>query len=202
MKRTALFALLIGAVALTFTANAYAQADSTNAGSPPGQAVGFVDEDGDGINDNSMAQHRQQAMKQRGERVVQASRARLLQTVMEQLTPEQVTQIEELIASLRAEDKTLAEIHTAVGTALTDLGITLPEEWNATPQQIMQQNRLNTQQQEQIRTMVQTMQSAGATPEQIREAVAAQYQEWGKAMPGLQYGNRNRTRTSQPATEE
>ena len=210
MKRYALLALLMAAVVYAFAGVAMAQTDDTEteettteatSGGGAGTGINFVDEDGDGINDNSMARHRAQAMKQRGERVLAANRARLLETLTAQLTEEQQTELQTLLTTLREEGKTPTEIHTAVGAKLVEYGVTLPEEWNQTPQQAMQQNRLSTQQREEVRALVQSMQADGKTREEIRAAVAAKYEEWGKEMPGLRYGARNRQRAQQQTSE-
>ena len=107
-----------------------------------------------------------------------------LEELRAQLTEEQVTELDALIATLREEGKTPAEVHEAVGAKLVEFGLTLPDTWNETPAGYAAANRLTEEQRTELHALMQQLIGEGATRDEIRAAVAAKYDEWGKVMPG------------------
>lgn len=168
MKRTTLFAYLFGAIALAFASGASAR---------PADGIGFVDENGDGINDIAAVRHSlvwraymQEQTTMRGQ-------------VDAQLSDEQKTELHDLVASLREEGATRETIHAAVTGKLTEFGVTLPEYWGLSALEYADAIGLTEDRRTELKTLVETMRSEGATRAEVRVAVDAQLAEWGIELP-------------------
>lgn len=140
----------------------------------------FIDEDGDGFNDN--------APDHDGDGIPNGidpdySRAYNMNNsrIWNQLTTEQQQELQSLIESMKAEDASSDEIHNAVATTLEGWGMTMPENFGLG-------TGLNNQQRVQIREMVQTMKEQGASRAQIRAAISDQLGEWGHKAQGTGQG--------------
>lgn len=140
----------------------------------------FIDEDGDGFNDN--------APDHDGDGIPNGidpdySRAYNMNNsrIWNQLTTEQQQELQSLIESMKAEDASSDEIHNAVATTLAGWGMTMPENFGLG-------TGLNNQQRVQIREMVQTMREQGASRAQIRTAISDQLGEWGHKAQGAGHG--------------
>jgi DNA-binding transcriptional regulator YhcF (GntR family) len=183
MKRINLFTLLVGAVALTFAANAYAQSEDSEETVDPVETPAFVDVDGDGINDATQRRHvvRNRALAQAHIR----QQAREMNTIREQLNDQQRAELDELVTALRAEGKNREEIHATVTTKLGELGVNLPETWNATPREFVGGNRLSETQRTELQSMIAGLRESGATNEQVRAAISAKFNEWGVASQAM-----------------
>lgn len=140
----------------------------------------FIDEDGDGFNDN--------APDHDGDGIPNGidpdySRAYDMNNsrIWNQLTTEQQQALQSLIESMKAEDASSEEIHNAVTTTLEGWGMTVPENFGLG-------TGLNNQQRIQIREMVQTMKEQGASRAQIQAAISDQLGEWGHKAQGAGAG--------------
>ena len=182
--------LMVGLTALTFVGGAWAQEDETTTDEPVVEAPAFVDEDGDGINDVAMQRHRRGALGQEIRNSFMATKRGQLQALTTQLTEEQQTELQEMVAALREEGKTREEVHAAVGTKLQEFGLELPEDWSQTPQEYAEQFRLSEEQRSEVHALVESMRTEGKTRDEIRAAVAAKYEEWGKELPPGQINRR------------
>ncbi len=176
--------LLAGALALTMAATVQAQEEDPPPEAPPPRSEApFIDTDGDGINDMAAAMHRHQ-MIHRGQSAFHRAKRQQFNTMFEQLSDEQKAEIKALAEQLREEGTDPAQIHAAVGAKFEEFGLTLPDMWDMTPREFVQANRLTREESEAIRAMVGEMRQAGATRQEIRDAVAAKHQEFGKEMLG------------------
>ena len=174
-------ATLVGALALTFATAGFAQDDTAPSDAAPETSVPFVDADGDGINDIAARFHMQQGMRGRGSAFQETKRAQFTE-LFGQLSDEQQAEVQALVEQLRGEGLSPAEIHSAVGEKFSELGLDLPDTWNMTPAEFAEANRLTDAERNEIHTMVEEMRGEGATREQIRSAVAAKFEEYGKVM--------------------
>lgn len=114
----------------------------------------------------------------------------LLRGLGADLTDEQKAELVATVEALRAEGATRDQVRTAISEKLESYGVTLPEGWDRPPMAprgfrgFMQNQRLSSGQQTEMQALVKAMRAEGKTAQEIRNAVAAKYQEWGKAMPG------------------
>lgn len=161
MKKTILLALVAGAAALMFAADAYAQV--------------YVDADGDGINDNAAFMHRRGGFFGRG--------TGELRGLMANLTDEQKAEIQATVEALKAEGATPEQIHAAVGEKLVSFGVTLPEGWNVPPPFRGLVANLTDEQKAEIDATIAALVAEGATREQIHQAVGEKLESFGVTLP-------------------
>ena len=117
------------------------------------------------------------------------------------LTADQQTEIQQLVADLKAQDATPAAIRDAVVQKLQEYGVTVPAGLGRSPRQFVRPEPMTADQRMELRALVKSMRAEGKTPADIRAAVAAQLQEWGRMMPGrrggqLPQGQQNSSQTS------
>ena len=181
MKRNTLFALLVGSLALTFASTAVAQTDDENTEGTTVTQPAFVDADGDGICDNVAQRH---AMANRALRLAHAAGMKhQRRAAMGNLTDAQRAQVQQVIADMKAGEATPEDVHAAVGQKLQEFGVTLPENWGQNFRQFAEQRRLTDEQRAEVRALVESMKAEGKARDEIHTAVAAKYEEWGRAMP-------------------
>lgn len=140
----------------------------------------FIDEDGDGFNDNAPDHDGDgipNGIDPDYSRAYDMNKSR----IWNQLTTEQQQALQSLIESMKAEDASGEEIHNAVATTLEGWGMTVPENFGFG-------TGLNNQQRIQIREMVQTMKEQGASRAQIRAAISDQLGERGHKAQGAGAG--------------
>ncbi len=105
--------------------------------------------------------------------------------LMEQLTEEQRDQVHALVSGMRESGATREEIHAAVRELLAGWGIEVPEhprgEGRGPRHELM--DRLTEEQRAELHKLVSGMREAGATHEEIREAVHALLGSWGIELP-------------------
>lgn len=121
----------------------------------PGGAPEFVDENGDGINDN-------RAARGRGHRGHRGGLARL----GADLTDEQKAAVKETVEALKAEDASREDIRAAVTEQLSGFGVEVP-----TQEEIDAQRQERQAQRDEVRAIVDGLKEDGATREEIKAAV-------------------------------
>jgi len=104
--------------------------------------------------------------------------------IFRQLTEEQRDAIRQMVDQMREDGATREEIHDAVMAQLEEWGVELPERDGFRHQlrQVMQE--LTPEQRQQVRQTIRRMRHAGASREEIREAVIALLEEFGVELPG------------------
>jgi hypothetical protein len=179
MKRSTLYTLLTGAIALTFAATAFAQTTDETPETPPAPPA-FVDADGDGIPDGSARRHRRHAMM----RSYGAAQHGQTKALVSQLDETKKAEVKALIDGMKAEGKTREEVHAAVGAQLESYGLTLPTTWSQTPKEFADaRSPLNETQRTELKTLVDGMKAEGKTREEVKVAVDAKFTEWGIEKP-------------------
>ena len=129
-------------------------------------APAFVDEDGDGIDDNAARKHRFGRRHRRGARFSL------------QLTDEQKTALKAKIDELKEAGATHAEIREAIGAELEALGVELPERGLGRLGSL-----LTEEQQTALKAKIDALKEAGASREDIRAAVDAELEALGIERP-------------------
>jgi Spy/CpxP family protein refolding chaperone len=147
MKRSTILSLAFAMTLGTFAA-VQAQAPA------PGEAPGFVDENGDGINDNRP--HRGRGF--RGHRGIGRLGA--------DLTDEQKAAVKETAEALKADGATREDIRAAITDQLTGFGIEVP-----TQEEIEAQRTEHQAQRQEVRIIVDGLKEEGATRDEIKAAV-------------------------------
>ncbi len=99
------------------------------------------------------------------------------------LTEEQRTAVDALVASMKEEGKTEAEIRTAVGELMASYGITAPVRRGPPEGTQAARSGLTNQQRAEVQALVRTMRAEGKTATEIRDALAAKFNQYGVAMP-------------------
>ena len=184
MKRFLAYSLLAVACSFAFATGTPAQTNDESDGTDVTvEAPVFVDADGDGINDIAAMRHHR---RNNGvERAFRHARHGMMADVRDQLTDEQIAELDQLVADLRAGETERGEHHTAITEKLQEFGITLPENWNQTPGDFASQFRLSEEQRGEIQELVEGMRGEDASREDIRAAVDAKYTEWGIERPQM-----------------
>jgi len=149
------------ALMLAFGEVQMAQAQDTAEGTT------FVDENGDGIDDNVRMHHR------RGHRGV-------LGGVGDLLTDEQKTELKTLVDGLKASETAKEDVRAAVEAKFTEWGIELPERPTIASRF---GDALTEDQAVELNALVAGLQEGAATHEDIHAAVDAQLETWGIELP-------------------
>ena len=102
------------------------------------------------------------------------------QGIFQQLTPEQREQLKAKIAEMKEAGASKEEIHQAVVEMLKDWGVKRPQR-RLGQGGILQQ--LTPEQRQELKDMVAELKEAGASKEEIHQAVAEQLQDWGVERP-------------------
>ena len=95
-----------------------------------------------------------------------------------QLSDDQRQKLRDTVTALREQGATRQEIRAAVDALFAEWGIERPQ-----PGDHANGPQLTDEQREQLHTTVQGLREQDATPEEIHDAVAALFQEWGIDMP-------------------
>jgi hypothetical protein len=127
----------------------------------------FVDENGDGIDDNVRMHHR------RGHRGIMGG-------VGASLTDEQKTELKTLVDGLKASETAKEDVRAAVEAKFTEWGIELPA-----PPTIASRfgDALSEEQGVELNALVDGLREAEASHEDIHAAVEAQLETWGIELP-------------------
>ncbi|HQK21778.1 MAG TPA: hypothetical protein PLM66_02630 [Candidatus Latescibacteria bacterium] len=108
------------------------------------------------------------------------------------LTEEQRTAVDALVASMKEEGKTRAEIQAAVGELMASYGITAPVRRGPPEGTQAARSGLTNQQKAEVQALVRTMRAEGRSAAEIRDALAAKFNQYGVAMPPQGKGPRGR----------
>lgn len=133
----------------------------------------YVDENGDGIDDNVRIHHR------RGHRGV-------LGPAGSQLSDEQKTELKTLVDGLKASDATEADVRAAIEAKFTEWGIELPEPPAASARF---GDLLTEEQAAELDALVAGLRESSASRDDIHAAVDAQLETWGIEMPMPAFSN-------------
>jgi hypothetical protein len=163
---------LTGALALML---ALGEAQLAQAQDTAGE-TSFVDENGDGIDDNARMQHR------RGHRGVMGG-------VASQLTDEQKTELKALVDGLKVSETAKEDVHAAVEAKFTEWGIELPEHPTVASRL---GDALSAEQATELTALVDGLKEAESSREDIHAAVEAQLETWGIEKPEKPQGNKAR----------
>jgi alkylhydroperoxidase/carboxymuconolactone decarboxylase family protein YurZ len=149
MKRSTILSL-----AFAITLGTFAAVQAQEEAPAPGDAPGFVDENGDGINDNRP--HRGRGF--RGHRGIGRLGA--------DLSDEQKAAVKETAEALKADGATREDIRAAITDQLTGFGIEVP-----TQEEIEAQRTEHQAQRQEVRVIVDGLKEEGATRDEIKAAV-------------------------------
>lgn len=165
MKKLTFFASAL-ALLLAFGYAQNVQAQDTT------EETTFVDENGDGIDDNIRRHHRH------GHRGI-------FGVVGSQLTDEQKTELQTLVEGLKESEATKDDVRAAVEAKLVEWGIEIPE-----PPAISTRfgDLLTEEQATELDALVAGLREASATHEDIHTAVDAQLETWGIELPAKPEG--------------
>jgi hypothetical protein len=158
------------ALMLAFGDAQMAQAQAT------GDETSFVDENGDGIDDNMRRGHR------RGHRgIMRGARA--------QLTDEQKTELKALVEGLKASASSKADVRTAVEAKFSEWGVDLP-----VPPTVADRlgDALSAEQAVELSALVDGLREDSASREDIHAAVDGQLEAWGIEKPEKPEGRKAR----------
>lgn len=108
------------------------------------------------------------------------------------LSEEQRTAVDALVASMKEEGKTQAEIRTAVGELMASYGVTTPVRRGPPDGTQAARSGLTNQQRAEVQALVRTMRAEGKSATEIRDALAAKFNQYGVAMPPQGKGPRGR----------
>ena len=97
------------------------------------------------------------------------------------LTEEQREEIKDIVQDMRENGASREEVKAAVDSKLTEWGIEVPE--SERPRLPPWMNNLTDEQKEEIKTTVEELREAGASREEIREAVKKKLEEWNIELP-------------------
>lgn len=161
---------LASALALTL---AFGQAQMAQAQDTAPEAS-FVDENGDGIDDNARRGHR------RGHRGI-VGRAGA------DLTDEQKTELKALVAGLREAETSKEDVRAAVEAKFTEWGIELPERPTIASRL---GDALTEEQAAELTALVDGLREAETSREDVKAAVDAQLETWGIEKPEKPEGNK------------
>ena len=175
MKRLTVLCLTL-ALVFCFSASVQAQ-DDAPAG--PTDNPRFVDENGDGINDNTHRRGRPGG-RRGGQKAPRGT----------ELTDEQKAAIKETVDQLKAGEATQEEIRAAVRDQLTGFGIEVPS------REEIEAQRTETQaQREAVRILVDGLREEGAAHDEIKAAVDQHREDNGIEAPEGQGGRGKRGRS-------
>jgi len=149
------------ALMLAFGEVQMAQAQDTTEG------TAFVDENGDGIDDNVRMYHR------RGHRGIMGGVGALL-------TDEQKTELHTLVDGLKASETAKEDVRAAVEAKFAEWGIALPERPTIASRF---GDALSEEQATELNTLVDGLRATEASREDIHAAVEAQLETWGIELP-------------------
>ncbi|MDA0746950.1 MAG: hypothetical protein O2954_10555 [bacterium] len=128
---------------------------------------GFVDENGDGIDDNATFRHHF-GRHNRGE----------IGRLASLLTAEQLSALKEKVDALKTEGATRDEIHTAINAELEALGIELPTPGLGRVSSLLTEEQLAT-----LTEKIDALKAEGATSDEIHAAVHAELDALGIDLP-------------------
>ena len=162
------------ALALTFAlwGGQNAQAQDEPVAAP--EAPGFVDENGDGIDDNARRRHR------RGRRGV-IKRRGAQAGIQSLLNETQQAELKALVEGMKESEASHADIRTAVEAKLAEWEIERPERPERPERGL--DALLDEDQEAAIKGLVEGMKEVEAPRTDIRAAVDAQLEEWGVERP-------------------
>lgn len=149
------------ALMLAFGEVQMAQAQDTAEGTT------FVDENGDGIDDNVRMYHR------RGHRGIMGG-------VGDLLTDEQKTELKTLVDGLKASETAKEDVRAAVEAKFTEWGIELPERPTIASRL---GDALSEAQATELNALVDGLRASEASREDIHAAVETQLETWGVELP-------------------
>jgi DNA-binding transcriptional MerR regulator len=118
---------------------------------------------------------------------------RFLCGVRDQLTEEQLDEVNALIDGMREEGASPCEIHEAVRETVEGYGIEMPEPPEHAPFLVHVLERLDEEQRAEVRDTIDRMRDEGAAPCEIHEAVRELLDEYGVELPmgpGHRHGRR------------
>ncbi len=99
------------------------------------------------------------------------------------LTEEQRVAVDALVETMKEEGKTRAEIQAAVGELMASYGITAPVRRGPPEGTQAARSGLTNQQKAEVQALVRTMRAEGKSAMEIRDALAAKFNQYGVAMP-------------------
>ena len=138
---------------------------------------GFVDENGDGVDDGSARVHRFGGRGLRG--------------VRSQLTDEQLAEVKTAIETLKESGATHDEVHAALATMLEGYGIELPEPGDRLVERLG--SVLAADQLTELSAEIDALRESGASHKDIHTAIKAKLGEFGVDMSAIRGGRREHT---------
>ena len=135
---------------------------------------GFVDENGDGVDDGAARFHR---FGRRGLRGVQS-----------QLTEAQRAEVKDAIETLKASEATRKEVQVAIGTMLEGFGVELPDRGDHIAQRLS--GVLTEAQLAEVQAKIDELNAAEASRKDIRTAFEAKLGEFGVDPSAIRNGKR------------
>jgi hypothetical protein len=138
---------------------------------------GFVDENGDGVDDGAAQMHR-------------FGRRGILRGVRAQLTEEQRTEVRAALETLKASEATREEIHAALSTMLEGYGVELPTQGDRIAKRLG--DVLTAEQLAEVQAKVEELRTAEAPRADIHAAVGTLLEGYGVEAPAPERTGRGR----------
>jgi hypothetical protein len=160
--------IAVGAMAIALVA-----ADASTARAQDG----FVDENGDGVDDGAAQMHR-------------FGRRGFLGGVRAQLTGAQRTEVQAALETLKASEATREEIHAALSTMLDGYGVEAPTPGDRIAERLG--DVLTAEQLAEVQAKVEALKTAEAPREDIRSAVGTLLEGYGVEAPAPERAGRGR----------